>query len=218
MRSALNRRINKDSWYEMESTLLYDYMVRMTGKMDEMASSLVEVITAIRDQEKEEDSEKTLQEVRVNLYLTAKRFCADSWGKYPDAALDQVYHGTNQHDVLRKVEDFLKDQSVDVREFLLLKDRYKFSDEDIREILSPNNGAFEKQVEASYKSFDETFPDLERKAFIQLPLFSIENNYEITAALSAVLELPKSKMKRRLVSLAWVLAIVTLIYLGLRFS
>ena len=206
---------NLSAWYTTEKTLLYDYLVRMTGDPIHMPTTMLEVVRVV--QEKAKENQWNLEEVRLKLYQTARSFCADKWNVSSSEIMDQLYQGTNHHDSLREVEGFVEKLDGVVREALLLKYRYAFKDDEIGQILGKLSKKALPQLDQVLVDFKESFPKLELKALMQLPLFTIESEEHTTGALSQLLDMPaKGKKYRWLKSLFWLLAIGALVYFVLK--
>ncbi len=141
--------------FEAERLDLYDYLLRMTGQVSRSDDTVDEVFQAFTEEMLE--SITSYQELRVSLYVTARKFNADIWGDDTSKLANQSLESL---DGSEKTEGWQKFGETDVRlrslpskqrEVLLLRERCHFSQGEISEITGMTESLVGEQLGLAIK-------------------------------------------------------------------
>lgn len=124
---------------EEESHNLYDYLMRMTGQMERSAETCEEVVR-VTSKWVEQDPSVSYKLIRKKFYMTARSFNADIWqGDVENLenvafADDQDAKANDLKDQFLGLEKLLNKMDGFEREIILLKVKYGFDSQEIKEL------------------------------------------------------------------------------------
>jgi DNA-directed RNA polymerase specialized sigma24 family protein len=139
--------------FEAERQELYDYLLRMTGQISRSDETVDEVFQAFTEDMLE--TIHTFQELRVSLYVTARKFNADIWNADTSKLINLGLEPLTSEGKSVATPDLQKFSSIDVRlrslpprerEILILSVRLGFKREDLRDITGFSNQDIEDSV------------------------------------------------------------------------
>ena len=182
---ASGQQVNIEVWFESERSLLFDYLVRMTGDVERSRSEAVDVIQAIKKSLREPVPH---QEMRCHLYRTARSFNADCWFRSPLKLLDQVYLGTNRQQDLRRIETYVDQLIAADREMTLLRYRYGFLSTEIAKIVGRPVQQVQSTINQSVLALRREQPDIDLNQLKQFPLFPMMEFETATMAIEEIVE------------------------------
>jgi len=192
---AGGQHVNIEAWFESERSLLFDYMVRMTGDMERARTEAFDVIQAIKKSLREPLPH---QEMRCYLYRTARSFSADCWFRSPLRLMDQVYLGTNRQQDLRRIEGVVDQLIAADREMILLRYRYGFLSTEIAKIIGRPVQQVQSTINQSVLALRREQPDIDLNQLKQFPLFPMVEFETATMAIEEIVEKISKPWSRKL--------------------
>ncbi len=181
-----------------ESHNLFDYLLRMTGQAERSAESTDEVVR-VMVKWFGENPDASFKSIRKKFYTTARNFSADIWEADVENLQNSGYDADEEHADEKHLRDFEKRlNKLDAldREIVLLKCRYGFDADTIRELT--------KLDDDINTSVQKVLDGLERhvnggkasEAIARLPLHPIPSN-PLSSQTQALSELMRNLKSRR---------------------
>lgn len=204
-----NHSSHLEVWNDVERSLLYDYLVRMTGDLERSRTETFEVMQALQKTLRKGASQ---EELRRLLFRTARNFCADCWFRSPIKLLDQVYLGTNRQEDLQRIEIEIDQLGGIEREMLLLRYRYDFKSQDIAIIIGKPVRQVQAAINQGVLTLRRWQADIDMNQLKQFPLFPLEEFDTATQALDEIMEkIPRPWRRRAHKVMLWLLSLLLIL-------